>query len=148
MRINQPAEGLEAFFGAVESLQGIVQRATTPQEIAAKAQQIGFDPELVDEMMRRLRAVEKRNFVQSRVTTKEIATALLGILIETDTAAPQAGITRQALRAIGQRTAKAFNDLHDAVTELGGFAGPSLRQVGTALVETHDAAVAAAVENR
>lgn len=148
MKVNQPAEGFEAFFGAVESLQGIVQKATTPQEVVTQAQAIGFDPDVVDELMRRLRAQEKRNFVQRRVTTKEIAETLLGVLVESDKAVPQAAVTRQALRAVGQRTAKAFNDLHDAVTELGGFAGPSLHQVGTALLDTHAAALAAAPKSQ
>jgi hypothetical protein len=146
MKVDQISEGLEHFFGAVDSLKAIVEQARSPAEAVAEARAAGLviDYEVVDEVMRRFRAQENRNFVQ-RVPLSEIAKMLGGVL-DTD-AAPQWAVTRRSLHRIGQLTSKAFHDLDAAYQELGGFTGPSLHQVGDGLVDIYASALATGVKS-
>ncbi len=143
----QVSADLAPFLGAVDSIQAIVQKATTPQEAAVQAQALGVDPELVEELMRRLRSDEKRNFVQRSVTSREVAEALFGVLLDAEKGGRPAATalwstTRQALNELNGRLRRAFGDLQAAVLELDGKVSPSLKQVGSVMLELYDAAYA------
>jgi hypothetical protein len=109
----------------VESLQRIVQNAPSHEAMRDQAAAEGFDPDFVDEVMKRVRGEANKNFIQRRVSTKEISEALLGLLHDTDDAdgdvrGSRAMIWHQAREAIkksGEKIGLMFSEIDDAIME-------------------------------
>ena len=118
-----------------------MQQASTPEEVVQKAQAAGLvvNYEFADELLHKFgRKKETFNFVQ-RVIPAEIA-KMLGPVFASSSRGKE---VFEALRAVGFWNGKAMLDLSDAVRELGGFTGPSLRQVGGSILDMDEAAVGA-----
>jgi len=140
MKVAQQADTL-TLFGAVQSLQRIVSNAPSQEAMRHQAEAEGFDPDFVDEVMKRVRADSNKNFLQRKVSTKAISAALLGLLDETDDAdGTQRGSramvwhqAREALKKSGEKFGVWFGEVDEAMEELEGLYFPrGLTKLGDA----------------
>ena len=158
MKIAHQADTL-TLSGAVESLQRIVSNAPSHEAMRDQAAAEGFDPDFVDEVMKRVRGEANKNFIQRRVSMKQVSEAVLGLLVEQDDAELGTRTSRdvlwhqawEAIKKSGEKLGRLFVELDaaildeleglylpGAVTKLGAAKLAMFRPVLEARINAHE----------